>query len=208
MLQQTFAVIVRSFAKARLNVGSTFPVIVHQNVCFVAAYRGPSVHTLKNTCVQFHILICRLHKTQDLLYDSTRDFLTLRYEHREHERQWMAEKDKLLQQLDICHQELNLDRGQTEAAVLNESAEPGPMSRHEEYKVRQCMYIAAIRIWRLVRPRMCNAWFRWHASHWPHVNEVLLYQVVMRPALLRGHFSKLNRNLGFMSVTRLLQMFT
>jgi len=49
----------------------------------------------------------------------------------------MAEKDKLLQQLDICHQELNLDRGQTEAAVLNESAEPGPMSRHEEYKVRK-----------------------------------------------------------------------
>ena len=43
MLQQTFAVIVRSFDKARLYVGSTFPVIVHQNVCFVAAYRGPSV---------------------------------------------------------------------------------------------------------------------------------------------------------------------
>lgn len=82
-------------------------------------------------------LINRLHKTQDLLYDSTRDFLTLRYEHREHERQWMSEKDKLLQQLDICHQELNIDQRQTEAAVLNESIDT--MSHLEEFKVRRCI---------------------------------------------------------------------
>lgn len=48
----------------------------------------------------------RLHKTQDLLYDSTRDFLEQRYQGRADEREWMAEKDKLLRQLDACKQQL------------------------------------------------------------------------------------------------------
>lgn len=52
----------------------------------------------------------KLHKTQDLLYDSTKDLLELRYSHRAHERVWMGEKDKLLQQLDACRQQLNLSR--------------------------------------------------------------------------------------------------
>ena len=42
----------------------------------------------------------KLHKTQDLLYDSTRDFLELRFQHRANERKWMAEKDRLLRELD------------------------------------------------------------------------------------------------------------
>lgn len=50
----------------------------------------------------------RLHKTQDLLYDSTKDFLQLRYEGRGNERQWMGEKDKLLRELDTCRQQLNI----------------------------------------------------------------------------------------------------
>lgn len=44
--------------------------------------------------------ISRLQKTQDLLYDSTKDFLQLRYVQRSNERNWMSEKDQLLQQLD------------------------------------------------------------------------------------------------------------
>jgi hypothetical protein len=84
----------------------------------------------------------RLHKTQELLYDSTRDFLTLRYEHRENEKRWMVEKDRLLQELDACHQELNRDRQRHNIPeVLNLSSVEaagdglGPISRHEEFKV-------------------------------------------------------------------------
>lgn len=47
----------------------------------------------------------RLHKTQDLLYDSTRDFLELRFQHRGQERQWMRERDQLLQKLDRVHKQ-------------------------------------------------------------------------------------------------------
>ncbi|WAR25909.1 CCD77-like protein [Mya arenaria] len=50
----------------------------------------------------------RLHKTQDLLYESTKDFLELRYQGRASERLWMAEKDKLLRELDQCKQKLNI----------------------------------------------------------------------------------------------------
>ena len=64
------------------------------------------------------ILYSRLHKTQDLLYDSTKDFLQLRYEGREHERKWMGEKDKLLRELDNCKQQLNI----TKDNILNVSA--------------------------------------------------------------------------------------
>ena len=49
----------------------------------------------------------RLHKTQDLLYDSTKDFLEQRYQGRADERSWMGEKDKLLQQLDRCKSQLS-----------------------------------------------------------------------------------------------------
>ena len=49
---------------------------------------------------QVKTLTEKLHKTQDLLYDSTRDFLELRFTHRGHERAWMSDKDRLLRQLD------------------------------------------------------------------------------------------------------------
>merc|ERR1711976_66260 len=52
----------------------------------------------------------KLHKTQDLLYDSTQDLLNQRYEHRNVERGWMTEKDRLLRELDVCRQELNLSK--------------------------------------------------------------------------------------------------
>ncbi|XP_038636776.1 coiled-coil domain-containing protein 77 [Scyliorhinus canicula] len=42
----------------------------------------------------------KLHKTQNLLYESTRDFLQLKFEGRDAEKVWMAEKDHLLQELD------------------------------------------------------------------------------------------------------------
>ncbi|XP_054023589.1 coiled-coil domain-containing protein 77 [Dryobates pubescens] len=42
----------------------------------------------------------KLHKTQDLLYQSTRDFLQLKLDARAKERAWIAEKDSLLKRLD------------------------------------------------------------------------------------------------------------
>ncbi|KAH9494548.1 Coiled-coil domain-containing protein 77 [Bulinus truncatus] len=47
----------------------------------------------------------KLHKTQDLLYDSTKDFLELRFEGRAIERAWMAEKDRLLREMDVIKQQ-------------------------------------------------------------------------------------------------------
>ena len=56
----------------------------------------------------------RLHDTQDVLYDSTRGFLELKYEHRKRERQWMEEKELLLQRID----ELKADVDYVAAATL------------------------------------------------------------------------------------------
>ncbi|XP_071960534.1 coiled-coil domain-containing protein 77-like [Antedon mediterranea] len=52
----------------------------------------------------------KLHKTQSLLYDSTKDYLELKYQSRAVERDWMAEKDELLQELDRCKEELNVSK--------------------------------------------------------------------------------------------------
>ena len=57
-------------------------------------------------CVSFP----RLKKTQDLLYDGTKDFLDQRYEGRSMERNWMAEKDRLLSSLDVAKSQLNISR--------------------------------------------------------------------------------------------------
>ena len=76
----------------------------------------------------------RLHKTQDLLYDSTKDFLELRYEHRAHERNWMAEKDRLLRELDMCKQQM--DTSKTDILNVSEEAVETKVKREEELQVR------------------------------------------------------------------------
>ncbi|KAE8613555.1 hypothetical protein XENTR_v10007757 [Xenopus tropicalis] len=50
----------------------------------------------------------KLNKTQKLLYESTRDFLQLKFECRANEKSWMAEKDRLLRELDRCREQLAL----------------------------------------------------------------------------------------------------
>ncbi|XP_008335713.1 coiled-coil domain-containing protein 77 [Cynoglossus semilaevis] len=45
----------------------------------------------------------KLQKTQNLLYESTKDFLQLKFEARANEKSWMVEKDRLLRNLDSCH---------------------------------------------------------------------------------------------------------
>ena len=53
----------------------------------------------------------QLHMTQNLLYDSTKDYLDLKYEFRARERQWMTEKDQLLRQLDHFREQLDVSEG-------------------------------------------------------------------------------------------------
>nr|XP_046249968.1 coiled-coil domain-containing protein 77 isoform X2 [Scatophagus argus] len=48
----------------------------------------------------------KLQRTQNLLYESTKDFLQLKFDTRAHEKSWMMEKDKLLRELDTCHNRL------------------------------------------------------------------------------------------------------
>ena len=85
------------------------------------------------------VCVDRLHKTQELLYDSTRDFLTLRFEHRENEKRWMLEKDGLLQELDACHERVERDRQPTpnilDMSTLHTDILSSPLAQHEEFKV-------------------------------------------------------------------------
>ncbi len=53
----------------------------------------------------------KLHVTQNLLYDSTKDYLDLKYEYRAKERDWMTEKDQLLRQLDHCREQMDVSEG-------------------------------------------------------------------------------------------------
>ncbi|XP_043944414.1 coiled-coil domain-containing protein 77 [Protopterus annectens] len=53
----------------------------------------------------------KLHKTQNLLYESTKDFLHLKFDGRSNEKAWMAEKDRLLRELDACREQLSVHQG-------------------------------------------------------------------------------------------------
>ncbi|NWI75168.1 CCD77 protein, partial [Dryoscopus gambensis] len=55
----------------------------------------------------------KLHKTQNLLYESTRDLLQLKFDARANEKAWMAEKDSLLRKLrkDLDHLVFSTESG-------------------------------------------------------------------------------------------------
>lgn len=55
-------------------------------------------------------VVSRLHKTQDLLYESTQDILKLRQRWRENEIKWQSEKNSLVLELDKCRGRLNVNR--------------------------------------------------------------------------------------------------
>ena len=61
----------------------------------------------------------KLRGAQDLLYDSTKDFLELKYEIRANERHWMAERDRLVQEVDHLRAQLDI----SESSVLEVSGE-------------------------------------------------------------------------------------
>lgn len=51
-----------------------------------------------------------LKKTQTLLYESTKDFLELKYESRLKERKWMGERDKIMQEMDYLKEQINMSK--------------------------------------------------------------------------------------------------
>ena len=68
-----------------------------------------------------------------MLYESTKDFLELRYQGRANERQWMAEKDRLLRELDSAKDKFN----GTKDSLLNMSTATDVRSHYaEEVKVK------------------------------------------------------------------------
>lgn len=93
---------------------------------------------------KIHTLTEKLHKTQDLLYESTKDFLELRYQGRANERQWMAEKDRLLRELDSAKDKLN----GTKDSLLNMSTGTDARSHYAEevktldYQLQQAQKLA------------------------------------------------------------------
>ena len=98
------------------------------------------------------MILCnsRLHKTQDLLYDSTKDFLELRFEGRTNEHGWMAEKDNLLQELDVCKQQLNISKDKV--LDLNETMSIQTHQKYkEDIKVSKIIWISDI-VYRLCQP--------------------------------------------------------
>ena len=53
----------------------------------------------------------QLHMAQSMLYDSTKDYLDLKYESRARERGWVQEKDQLLRQMDHYREQLDESQG-------------------------------------------------------------------------------------------------
>ncbi|NXO71832.1 CCD77 protein, partial [Phainopepla nitens] len=62
----------------------------------------------------------KLHKTQNLLYESTRDFLQLKFNARANEKAWMAEKENLLRKIgkDLDHLAFSTDSGKKKQKEL------------------------------------------------------------------------------------------
>lgn len=69
------------------------------------------------------------------MYDSTKDFLELRFEHRAHEKKWMAEKDRLLRELDMCKHRMNM----TNENVLNVSVSTGAGRVRQDEEIQVCV---------------------------------------------------------------------
>ena len=65
----------------------------------------------------------KLHKTQDLLYQSTKDFLELKYDLRGRERQWMIDRDRLVQEIEHFRQQVDVS-GSSVLEATGVSVEP------------------------------------------------------------------------------------
>ncbi|XP_041651728.1 coiled-coil domain-containing protein 77 isoform X2 [Cheilinus undulatus] len=69
----------------------------------------------------------KLQRTQNLLHESTKDFLQLKFETRAQEKSWMVEKDRLLRELDSCHNRLR-KAGSAVGGELGRASKPSSSS--------------------------------------------------------------------------------
>lgn len=88
----------------------------------------------------------QLHMTQNLLYDSTKDYLDLKYEFRARERQWMAEKDQLLREQDYFREQLDAIEGIDPVLGMGFADEAprwkGGTSKHLQLQLQQAQQLA------------------------------------------------------------------
>ncbi|KAE8296474.1 Coiled-coil domain-containing protein 77 [Larimichthys crocea] len=85
----------------------------------------------------------KLQRTQNLLHESTRDYLQLKFDTRAHEKGWMVEKDRLLRELDSAQNRLRkagsagAETGRTwqpssNTALLLQRPQPESQQTHKE----------------------------------------------------------------------------
>ncbi|NXV02738.1 CCD77 protein, partial [Cettia cetti] len=81
----------------------------------------------------------KLHKTQNLLYESTRDFLQLKFDARANEKAWMAEKDTLLRKLgkDLDHLVFSTESGKIKHKELKKMLQTNDgASKHNSREIK------------------------------------------------------------------------
>ena len=75
------------------------------------AYREREYQKINNLTEQ-------LNKTQALLYESTKDFLALKYDSRLKERKWMNERDSIMREMDYLKEQIDLNKADLELQVF------------------------------------------------------------------------------------------
>lgn len=92
----------------------------------------------------------QLHKTQHLLYESTKDYLELKYASRAKEREHMAERDQLLQRLDKVKEDIDVSEGVDPVlgvSISHQSTQyrqpnPGPSVKELKLQLEQTQQLA------------------------------------------------------------------
>ena len=75
------------------------------------AYREREYQKINNLTEQ-------LNKSQALLYESTKDFLGLKYDSRLKERKWMNERDSMMREMDYLKEQIDLNKADLELQVF------------------------------------------------------------------------------------------
>uniref|UniRef100_A0A096M3C5 Coiled-coil domain containing 77 n=1 Tax=Poecilia formosa TaxID=48698 RepID=A0A096M3C5_POEFO len=73
----------------------------------------------------------KLQQTQNLLHESTRDFLKQKFDARANEKSWIVEKDRLLRELDSCHHRLP---SSSRSVLFLPQPQPELSDQHKEEK--------------------------------------------------------------------------
>ncbi|XP_044272975.1 coiled-coil domain-containing protein 77 isoform X2 [Varanus komodoensis] len=92
----------------------------------------------------------KYHKAQNLLYESTRDFLQMKFEARANEKSWMAEKDTLLRKLDkskdpakrrrVRHDQEDHNRSQDSGQSWQDSSPDQQESSPDQWESSPCQH--------------------------------------------------------------------